>query len=284
MQRDIFLDDREDRERVKENIVIFRRENWRLFVQGNQATSNEPIIKWNCLRSYGSRGGRAGQPGWARHPPPLPRLCRNNNVNLSPCFFLSLFLSLSINHGSRLHRRRQFAEHTKRVDNLKGKSSLLTEEGHAERPTCAPPPVRSSIMRPVGRGEPLDTVFVRSVEHNIITWTHGLLTLVLRSYISLPHTSLLFFPFSCRSPVCPSLNSRMLLGFAHWKHKSYARGTTISSKQAIKRTVIFLDLWAFIFAMFYLSTIRVFFLRIYCFLKFVLELSSNYLALFLVSL
>jgi len=113
-------------------------------------------------------------------------------------------------------------------------------------------------MRPVGRREPLDTVFVRSAEHNIITWTHGLLTLVLRPYISLPHTSLLFLP-SFRLPVCPSLNSRMLLGFAHWKHKSYARGTTISSKQAIKRTAIFLDLWAFTFAMLYLSTIRIFF-------------------------
>lgn len=192
-----------------------------------------------------------------------PCLCRNNNVNLSPCFFLSSSIFLSpVNYDSRLHRRRQFAGHTKRVDNLKGKSSLLTEEGHAERPTRAPPPVLSSIMRPVGWGEPLDTVFVRSVEHNIITWTHGLLTLVLRPYISLPHVSLLFIPFSFHSPVCSSLNSRMLLGFAHWKHKSYARETTISSKQAIKRTVIFLNLQAFTFAMLYLSAIRIFLLRI----------------------
>lgn len=76
------------------------------------------------------------------------------------------------------------------------------------------------------------------------------------------YMSLLFFPFSFRSPVYPSLNSRMLLGFAHWKHKSYARETTISSKQAIKRTVIFLNLQAFTFAMLYLSTIRIILLRI----------------------
>lgn len=185
------------RNESEKNIVIFRRENWRLFVQGNQATSNEPIIKWNCLRSYGSRGGAQDSLGGLYVSSPV-------FVATIMLIYLPVSFSLvSINHGSRLHRRRQFAEHTKRVDNLKGKSSLLTEEGHAEGPTRASP-VRSSIMRPVGRGEPLDTVFVRSVEHNIITWTHGLLTLVLRSYISLPHTSLLFFPFSFRSPVCPS--------------------------------------------------------------------------------
>lgn len=63
-------------------------------------------------------------------------------------FSLSLFLS-SVNHGSRLHRRRQFAGHTKRVDNLKGKSSLLTQEGHGTtnaRASC-------------------------SVEHNASRWT-----------------------------------------------------------------------------------------------------------------
>lgn len=90
-------------------------------------------------------------------PPPSPCLCHNNNVNLSPCFSLAPFLSLfiylylvSINHGSHLHRRRQFAGHTKRVDNLKGKSSLLTEEGHGTANARA-----SSC----------------SVEHNASRWT-----------------------------------------------------------------------------------------------------------------
>ncbi|KYM83860.1 hypothetical protein ALC53_05720 [Atta colombica] len=70
-QGTFFPGDRENWERVEENIVIFHRENRRLFAQGNQATSNEPIIKWNCLRSYGSRGGRIGQSGWAWYPPSL---------------------------------------------------------------------------------------------------------------------------------------------------------------------------------------------------------------------
>lgn len=98
------------------------------------------------------------QSGWARH----PRLCHNNNVNLSPrvfplasfpssLFLFSLSLSpVSIEHGSCLHRRRQFAGHTKRVDNLKGKSSLLTQEGH-----------RTANAR----------AFSRSVGHNASRWT-----------------------------------------------------------------------------------------------------------------
>lgn len=119
-----------------------------MFAQGNQATSNEPIIKWNCLRSYGSRGGRVGQSGWARHPPVFVA-----TIMLIYLPVLSLFLSfslVSINHGSRLHSRRQFAGHTKRVDNLKGKSSLLTEEGHGTANARA---------------------FSCSVEHNASRWT-----------------------------------------------------------------------------------------------------------------
>lgn len=64
-------------------------------------------------------------PSWVA----APSLCHNNNVNLTPpnpirrsCF--SWFSSAPL-----LYRRRQFAVHTKRVDNLKGKSSLLTQEG-----------------------------------------------------------------------------------------------------------------------------------------------------------
>lgn len=192
-----------------------------------------------------------------------PRLCRNNNVNLSPS---SLVSSLSRQHQlwfpspssatiCRIHKKSwQLEREIEPIDRRRARNGQR-----------APPPVPSSIMRPVGRGEPLGTIFVRSAKHNIITWTHGLLTLVLRPYISLPHTSLLFLLFLFHSLVCPSVNFRMLSGFVHWKHKSYARGTTISSKQAIKRTAIFLDLWAFTFAMFYLSTIRIFFLRIYKF-------------------
>lgn len=100
VQRDIFLMVQTEKKKSgmsgRKYIPIFHGENRRLFAQGNQATSNEPIIKWNCLPSFGSRGGRAGQSGWARH----PRLCRNNNVNLSPRFslvssLLSFFLLLS---------------------------------------------------------------------------------------------------------------------------------------------------------------------------------------------
>lgn len=197
-----------------------------MFAQGNQATSNEPIIKWNCLRSYGSRGGRVGQSGWARHPPPV--FVATIMLIYLPVLSLLLSFSLvSVNHGSRLHSRRQFAGHTKRVDNLKGKSSLLTEEGHgtanARAFSCSVEHNASRWTRRAPRYR------FRSVGGaHIITWTHGLLTLVLRPYISLPHASLLFLPFSFRPPVCPSLNSRMLLGFAHWKHKSYARQSQVN--------------------------------------------------------
>lgn len=77
---------------------------------------------------------------------------------LSLSLLLPLFLS-SVNHGSRLHRRRQFARHTKRVDNLKGKSSLLTQEGHGTtnaRASC-------------------------SVEHNTSRWTRRALRYRFRS-------------------------------------------------------------------------------------------------------
>lgn len=59
--------------------------------------------------------------------------------------------------------------------------------------------------------------------------------------------------------VYPSLNSRMLLGFAYWKHKSYARGTAISSKQAIKNDRRFSESSDFYFRDALFVTIRMFF-------------------------
>lgn len=51
---------------------------------------------------------------------------------------------------------------------------------------------------------------------------------------------------------CPSLNSRMLLGFAYWKHKSYAReGRQSRINKSLKRPPFFLTLG--LFAMFYFS-------------------------------
>lgn len=136
---------------------------------------------------------------------------------------------------------------------MKGKSSLLTEEGHgtanARAFSCSVEHNASRWTRRAPRYR------FRSVGGaHIITWTHGLLTLVLRPYISLPHASLLFLPFSFRPPVCPSLNSRMLLGFAHWKHKSYARQSQVN--KPLKEPPFFSIFGLFTFAMLYLSTIR----------------------------
>lgn len=162
----------------EENIPICRGENRRLFAQGNQATSNEPIIKWNCLPSSGSRGGHTASLGGLGTPVFITTIMLIYLPvflsSLSPFLRLSLSLSLSlVKHGCRLHRahrRRQFGGHTKRVDNLKGKSSLLTQEGHGTANAArAPPPVLSSIMRWIPldarrerEREPLGTVF-RSV-------------------------------------------------------------------------------------------------------------------------
>lgn len=125
-------------------------------------------------------------------------------------------------------------------------------------------------IEPIDRGRARGTANARasscSVEHNASRWMRRAPRYRFRSVGGAQHYHMdprppdprpsalhltpsyivaVFSLLSFRSPVCPSLNSRMLLGFAHWKHKSYARGTTISSKQAIKRTVIFLNLWAY---------------------------------------
>lgn len=50
--------------------ILLSMENQRLFAEGNQATSNEPIIKWNCLPSYESPGVRAAS--WVAQGPPPP--------------------------------------------------------------------------------------------------------------------------------------------------------------------------------------------------------------------
>lgn len=172
------------------------------------------------------------------------------SFRLSLSLLLPLFLS-SVNHGSRLHRRRQFAGHTKRVDNLKGKSSLLTQEGH--RTTNA----RASC----------------SVEHNTSRWTRRALRYRFRSVGRAQHYHMdprppdprsfgltsHFLAHRWHSPLlalsacfCPSLNSRMLLGFAYWKHKSYAREERQSRvNKSLKRPPFFLILR--LFAMVYFS-------------------------------
>lgn len=186
-------------------------------------------------------GGHLAQSGWARH----PRLCHNNNVNLSPRVYplasfpspLSLSLSSPISGEptSRLHHRRQFAGHTKRVDNLKGKSSLLTQEGHGTANARASSrSVKYNASRWTSTALP-GTVFrsVGRARHYHMD-PHGLLRDPRPSALHLTFSRV---PCPAATPpiqpaVCPSLNSRMLLGFRLVGDPDHVR---VSSKQSHKK-------------------------------------------------
>lgn len=265
-------------------ISICRRENRQLFAQGNQATSNEPIIKWNCLPSFGSRVGRTWQFGWARH----PRFCRNNNVNLSPRF--SLVSSLSFSFFLFFSRASTTVPVSIVGDNLPGtQKELTTWKGNraywhrkgTERPTRAPP-VLSSIMRPVGRGEPFGTVFVRLAEHNIITWTHSLLTLgslalhLTSSRVVGVYPSLFHLPVFVLLLI-PECFWDLLIGNINRMHER-----TISDKQVIKTTAIFLDPWTFRNVLFFTRDTSILNLRI-CELFFLIILNSLFISFYFFS-
>lgn len=182
---------------MKENISQYSVERiddcLRRVIRRHQTSRSSSGIVYLALAPAGGAQNSLGGLG-------TPRFCRNNNVNLSPRFplvsSLSFFLSFS--------RAPTTVPVSIVGDNLPGtQKELTTWKGNraywhrkgTERPTRAPP-VLSSIMRPVGRGEPFGTVFVRSAEHNIITWTHSLLTL---------GSSALYLTFSLVVGVSPSL-------------------------------------------------------------------------------
>lgn len=92
-------------------------------------------------------------------------------------------------------------------------------------------------MRPVGRGEPLGTVFrsVGRAQHYHMDPRPPDPRLV-RLYISLSRVSLAVPYHALSACLCPSLNPETLLGFVYWRHKSGRnRWAAILSKQAVKR-------------------------------------------------